>query len=246
MDDDPPQLPPTPRPPLDALDFPVAVPADLPLAAVAVVGWGRSGGQDGAVLWGDVEVAPQLRTDQAEDGEPQWRLQTRPRRGVRPAGPPGAGLLVDPDIATLAADAVHRLLSSRIPPGLEAPEAQRRVRACWQRSQELRVAFHPLPAAGAEWQRRDVLVDGQRYAMWVHEDETGWAGAADLGAVYAVATGLGGAPVSWSSGCCPTRRPWSCSPGPERARWSRGGRPQEPRTTTSVLHAPAGSVCSAQ
>lgn len=190
-----------PEPPAAALDFPVAVPADLPLVDVGVVGrgWGRAGGSGAPVLWGNVEVAD--RSSLVGEDPRTWQLETRPRRGVRPAGPAGQlglGLLVDPDVATLAADAVHRMLSSRIPAGLGGDETQRRMQACWDRSQELRDAFSPLPPPGSPWQRRDVDVDGQRFAWWVHEDELGWAGAADLGAVFVVGHGLGAAPADRS------------------------------------------------
>ncbi|PWJ48176.1 hypothetical protein SAMN06264364_13256 [Quadrisphaera granulorum] len=179
------------------LDFPVAVPAHLTLDELVVVGkgWGGDDARDTSCRWENVEVAGVT----SDYREPMWRLETRPRRGIRPAAPSGAGLLLDPDVATLAADAVHLMLSSRIPTGIGGEETQRRMQACWERSQALREVFSPLPSATSPWQRRELDVDGQRYAWWVHEDELGWAGAADLGPVFVETRGRGAAPSSsWS------------------------------------------------
>jgi hypothetical protein len=191
------QHPHTPRPPLEQLDFPVAVPADLALADLRVVGsgWGGSGGPDALVRWGNVDVA--LRTHPDEDADPPWQLSTRPRRGAVPAGPPGKGLLVDPDVASLAEDAVGSVLLRRLPPGLDREERRRRLEEDQRTAQRLRAAFVLLPPPESPWELRALDVDGRPFAWWVHEDELGWAAVADLGAVLLVGHGTGSAPRPW-------------------------------------------------
>lgn len=191
-----------PEPPADALDFPVAVPADLSLADVAVSGrgWGRSGGPDAPVRWGSVDVAPRTRrsTDGDEEVEPPWRLSTRPKRGVRPAGPARTGVLVDPSPAGLAWEAVTTLLAGRVPAGLGAEDHRRRSEQDQETARRLQASFALLPAADSGWDRRELEVGGDRYAWWVHEDALGWAGVADLGVVALLGHGTGAVPAGWT------------------------------------------------
>jgi hypothetical protein len=160
------------------LDIPVVVPTGFPELWVTATGHSRAGSDSAQGYWDSVEVAPA-----PGDQDPPWRLSTFARRGCRPVG--NGGWTLDSGLPGAATAAVGTLLLTGVPNGLPG-DALRLLMEAAQEDAEQVIAALRDPTV---WRPSTIDVDGDRFMLWVHHRNEGFAAVADLGPVVLGAYG---------------------------------------------------------